>query len=116
MATVSVNSLVSVDAAQLAGTAGTLYTATGTKFQLTNITLVNDTTTAVTATIYVVPNGGSAADTNILIKAMSIPTDGSPLSFNFDEFYIETSGTIQGLASTADQVTYHISGKELSVV
>lgn len=115
MATISVNSLVSTDGAQLTGSVTTLYTATGTKFQLTNITLVNDTTSAVTATIYNVPNGGTADDTNILIKAMSIPTDGSPVSFNFDEFYIETGGTIQGLASTTAQVTYHISGKELNV-
>ncbi len=115
MATVSVNSLVSVDSAQLTGSITTLYTATGTKFQLTNITLVNDTTTAVTATIYNVPSGGTADATNILIGPIAISTDGSPLVFEFGEFYIETSGTIQGVASTTAQVTYHISGKELNV-
>ena len=115
MATVSVNSLVSVDPAQLTGSVTTLYTATGTKFQLTNITLVNDTTTAVTATIYNVPSGGTADATNMLLDAVAIPTDGSPLVLEFGEFYIETSGTVQGLASVAAQVTYHISGKELNV-
>mgnify|MGYP001610668868 FL=1 len=115
MATVSVNSLVSTDGAQLTGSATTLYTATGTKFQLTTIVLVNDTTTAVTATIYLVPSGGTAGVGNILVNAIAVPTDGSPLVLSFDELYLETSGTIQGLASTTDQVTYHISGKELNV-
>lgn len=104
-----------VDAAQLAGSAGTLYTVpASTTTKLTNITLVNDTTSAVTATIYVVPNGGSAGVTNILINAMGVPTDGSPLILEFGEFYMETGATIQGLASAADQVTYHISGVELA--
>jgi len=116
LATVSVNSLVNTDGAQLGTTASTLYTVTGTKFQITSIVLVNDTTTSVTATIYLVPNGGTADDTNILCKNISVPTDGSPLVLEFSELYLETSGTIQGLASAANQVTYHISGKELSVV
>ena len=115
MATVSINSLVSTDGAQLTGSATTLYTATGTKFQLKTIVLVNDTTTAVTATIYLVPSGGTAGVDNILVNAIAIPTDGSPLVLEFEELYLETSGTIQGLASTTAQVTYHISGKELNV-
>lgn len=115
MATVSVDSLVSVDPGQLPSSVGVLYTATGTKFQLTNITLVNDTTTAVTATIYNVPNAGSPGVTNILLGPVSLPLDGTPLVFEFGEFYIETGGTIQGVASVASQVNYHISGKELNV-
>ena len=104
------------DPAQLpTGGAGTLYTVPAlTVAKVTCIILVNDTTSAVTATIYLVPSGGTADDTNILLKNAAIPTDGTPLIFEFVEKYIEASATIQGEASAANQVTYHLSGVELT--
>ena len=106
------------DPGQLGTTVGdppylhTVSASTTTK--LTAIILVNSLTTSVTATLYLVPSGGSAGVTNLLLNAVDIPTSGTPLILEFDELYLETGATIQGLASSASQVTYHLSGVELT--
>lgn len=101
---------------QLTASATTLYTVpAGTKAQIKQIILVNDTTSAVTATLYLVPTGGSAGVANLLINAKSIPTDGSPLIYAFNEGLImNAADTLQGLASIASQVTIHVTGDELT--
>jgi hypothetical protein len=101
-----------VTPAQLTGSVTTLYTVpASTTTYVRSIILTNDTTSAVTATIHLVPTGGSADATNILINAKAIPTDGSPLVYNFgeDQVVLEAADTIQGLASTTTQVNYFIS-------
>lgn len=106
-----------VSPAQLTGSATTLYTVpASTTTYVRSIILSNDTTSAVTATIHLVPTGGSADATNILINAKAVPTDGSPLIFNFGEdcVVLEAGDTIRGLASTASQVNYFISVDETS--
>jgi hypothetical protein len=106
-----------VSPAQLTGSTTTLYTTpASTTTYLRSIILSNDTTSAVTATIYLVPSGGSADDTNKLIGAKSLPTDGTPLQFNFgeDEVVLEAGDTIRGVASTTAQVTHFISVDETS--
>lgn len=106
-----------VSPAQLTGSTTTLYTVpASTTSYLRSIILSNDTTSAVTATIYLVPTGGSAADTNKLIGAKSLPVDGTPLQFNYgqDEVILEAGDTIQGFASTTAQVTYFIGVDETS--
>lgn len=103
------------DPVQLGTGIATLYTVPAvTVTKLATIILVNDTTSAVTATLHLVPSGGSADDTNILMKAAAIPVDGTPFVFEFNEHYLEAAGTIQAKASTADQVTVHGSGVELT--
>lgn len=100
---------------QLAGTAGTIYTVpASTTTQINQIILVNDTTSAVTATLYLVESGGSAGVTNLLLNAKAIPTDGSPLIYEFTQLFMDAGDTIQGLASTASQVTIHVSGVQLT--
>src|SRR3989304_7656758 len=106
------------DPVQLGSSASTLYTVpASTTTQVTSIILVNDSATPDAATIYLVPSGGSAADTNILCKAFSVPADGLPyeiVSVNTQGIYLETGATIQGLAVTANTITYHLSGVELA--
>lgn len=99
----------------MGATNSTLYTspAGGDGTQVTTIILVNDTTTAVTATLYLVESGGTANATRLLLNAASIPTDGTPLVLEFSALYMNPSDTIQGLASVADQVSVHIAGVEL---
>jgi len=104
-----------VTPSQLAGTAGTIYTvAASTTTQINQIILVNDTTSAVTATLYLVESGGSAGVANLLLNAKTIPTDGSPLIYEFTQLFMDTGDTLQALASTADQVTIHLTGVELT--
>ena len=105
------------DPGQLGTTVGdppylhTVSASTTTK--LTAIILVNDTTTSVTATIYLTPSGTEGV-TNLLLNAVDIPTNGTPLILEFDELYLNATATIEGLASVANQVTYHLSGVELT--
>lgn len=118
MATPTTFTVENVDAAQLGSSLGTLLTvASNTNgILITSIVLVNDTTTNVTADIHLVPSGGSADDTNILCKGLSIPSNGVPVAvigtnpqaLSGPQF-LEPSGLIRGVASAANQVTYHIS-------
>jgi len=104
---------------QLALTTPTLLTGAtvpaSKAWKLTSILLINDTTSACTASIHLVPSGGSADDTNILIKAKACPTDGSPLIYSFrEEVILDAGDTILGAASAVNQITYHVSYIELS--
>jgi len=103
-----------VDAAQLPAVANiaALYTTpAGTATKIVSVILVNDTTTPVTATLQINPNGGAAAadDTIILCKGLSVPSDGAPIYLLVKDQYLNATDTIEGYASAADQVTYHIS-------
>ena len=113
MATPTIFTVKNVDAAQLAAATGTLLTvASNTNgIQITSIKLVNDTTTPTNATIYLVPSGGSAADTNILCKNFAVPGDGTPYELIAPgvPVFLESAGLIRGVADTADVITYHIS-------
>lgn len=79
--------------------------------QITSIKLVNDTTTATDASIYLVNSGGTYGDTNILCKDFSVPADGLPYELIAPgaPVFLEASGLIRGIADTANLVTYHIS-------
>src|SRR3990167_191121 len=110
MATPTTFTVENIDAVQLGTALSTLLTvpANTNGIKITSIILVNDLTTAVTATLHFVPSGGSADDTNIVLKAKAIPTDGTPSIIKPDA-NLEASGLIRGLASVADKVTVHIS-------
>ena len=104
-----------ISPSQLTTGATTLYTVpASTTTQINEIILANDTTSAVTATLHLVPTGGSADDTNIIMKAKSLPTDGTPLIYDFEQLFMSAADTIQGLASAGSQATIHIMGVELT--
>lgn len=118
MATPTTFTPKNVDAAQLGSSLSTLLTVPSNTngILITGLTLVNDTTTTVTASIHLVPNGGSADDTNIICKTISIPASGVPVSVigNHPQAlvspqFLEANGLIRGVASVANQVTCHIS-------
>jgi len=77
---------------------------------------VNDTTTAVTVTLYYVPSGGAAGDDNVICKALTIPGDGLGVNVlelvNARPFHMEAGGLIRGKASVANQATVHIGGTD----
>jgi len=101
---------------QLAAASAVLYTVPAdTATKVTTILLVNDTTTTATVTFHFCDNGGGETDLNIICKTMSIPPC-VPVILNFGPhgFYLNATDTIEGFASAADQITYHISGVEES--
>ncbi len=60
-------------AAQLTNAAATYYTApANTKVVLKKLTFTNTDTVARTVTVYLVPSGGTAGVTNILVSARAI--------------------------------------------
>ncbi len=114
-ATPTKNDPKSLAQGQLAGAAASLYSAPAERgVRLLSILLVNDTTTNVTATIYIDPDGSTRDDTTILCKDITIPADGVAVFVpGSDKVMLNASGDIGGDASAANQVTYHISGIEM---
>jgi hypothetical protein len=106
------------DPQQLPTTTGTLYTSPAGKAgtQVTSLKLVNTASAPVTATVYVVESGGSAADNRALCKDFSVPADGLPyelLEGAEAQFYLNAGDTIRGVAGSASSITVHLSGVEL---
>jgi len=112
MATPTIFTPVATDPVQLGTSASTIATAGASGALCTAIILVNDAATAVTATVYYVPSGGTAGDDNILAKDINVPSDGMPINvldiLNLTQKMMEAGGTIQALASVANQVTCHV--------
>src|SRR3990172_6044263 len=103
---------------QLPATTATLYTSPVGKAgtQVTSAKLVNTTSAPVTAAVYVVEAGGSAADNRALCKSFSVPADGLPyelLEGAEAQFYLNAGDALQGAAGAASSITVHLSGVEL---
>lgn len=98
---------------QLPAASAILYTVPAdTATKLTEIIMVNDTTTPVAATLYLCHHGDAKGVTNLLCNAINIPSDGMPVILEFSGLYMNATDTIEGWASAADQVTTHLSGVE----
>lgn len=97
---------------QLTTSAATYYTATGLKARIDNLTLTNTTAGAVTATVHLVPNGGSATASNCILSAKSINAGDSYVVPGAIAQWLEAGGTIQALASSATSISIIASGVE----
>jgi hypothetical protein len=106
-----------INPTQLAGSNATLYTSpngqNGT--QLTSVKLVNtDSTHPRRVTVYVVEDGGSAADNRALLHEYVLPSGGFPHEAVVDgPVYMNADDTLQGFSDAANLVTVHLSGVEL---
>jgi len=90
---------------QLAGTAGTLYTApTGIRAIIKRIHIVNPTTTAYTFTLSI---GADAAGTE-LYKTQSLAANGGYFD-DYANYTLEPADTLQGYASTASKLTITVN-------
>lgn len=92
-------SIIRIGPTQLGVGVGTLYTADGhTPRQITHFYIANTNGAAVTADIHLVPSGGSATATNLVIPTVSIPANDTLI---VDAVLILFNGdTLQGKAST----------------
>lgn len=113
------SNLESFGAGQLAGTAGTLYTApsaASTSGAVTSLAILRDMwlcntdTVDRTATLHIVASGGSATAANMIMPAVTI-TAGQSLHYSGLATLIPAGGTIQGLASSANKITYVLTGE-----
>ena len=98
--------------AHLTTSAATYYTATNLKARIDALALTNTTGGAITATVYLVPSGGSAGVTNCILSAVSIAANSTLVVPGALGQWIESGGTIQALASANTSITIVASGVE----
>ena len=85
--------------------AAVIYTVPAGAKAMIAATVCNDTTTAVTFSLWKPREAGSPADSNLLVNARSL---GSGESYRVQELagqIFDEGWTLQGIASVADQVT-----------
>lgn len=95
--------------------ATTEYTAPlNTKAIIDKFTATNTDSGAVTITIYIVPSGGSASDSNMIVKTKSI---SAAETFDFSVLQnqiLNTGDFIRVVASVASKMVIRISGREVT--
>ena len=97
--------------------AAAYYTAAAAvKARIDACVVTNYSGTAATFSVWLVPTGGSADDTNIIVKTRSIAAGASGRVFEAIGQWIEGGGTIQMLASANSAITIAISGIEQTQV
>lgn len=101
-----------VPGSQIAATATTYYTATNVTARIDACALTNTTAGAITATLHIVPSGGSAAASNCVLSAQSIAAGATLIPPGVIGQSIEPGGTLQALASSAASITLVASGIE----
>lgn len=91
----------------------TQYTAPlSTKAVITAATITNSTGTSRTATVYLVPSGGSAGASTTIISAKAITPGDTYVCLELIGKVIEPSGSIQTVASANSALTFQVSGVE----
>ena len=99
---------------QVANATTTYYTATNVRATLDKVTLTNTTAGAVTMELWLVPNAGSASDSNKILDGVSIAAHGSYLCPEVVGHTLEPGETLQAKASAATSVSLRASGREVS--
>lgn len=103
-----------ITAKYAANTETTEYTtATGTRTILDKFTAYNGTTSAVLITIKLVPSGGTAGASHIIVSKSIAPSE----VYTFPEVVghvLEPGGFFSVLAATASAVVIRLSGREVS--
>lgn len=100
--------------AQLTVSAATYYTVpANTTTIIKKLTFTNTSGTARTVTVYFIPSGGSASDTNTLTKTQSIPATSVWECYEAEGHTLGAGDFIQALADGATAVSVRASGLEV---
>ena len=90
------------------GTSATsLYTSTG-QSATTCLFACNTSAGAVTLSLYIVPNGDTVGNSNIVLDELSIPA-GDTYIMNAEKIVLENGDSIQGVAGTGSALVSTIS-------
>ena len=103
--------------AQLGVAASTLYTCPA-KMRATpkQLSIANTSGTATPVTVYVVPNGGTAANSNTIVPGITVPPNSVlSLAPYLANVVLVEGDTIQALAGTATRLTPTGGGIEETV-
>lgn len=104
-----------VNGSQLTTGALAYYTApANTKARVDALVLTNTTVGAITATLHLVPSGGSATAANTVLSAQSIAAGASLVVPGAIGQWIEAGGSLQALASAGASISLVASGVEYS--
>lgn len=82
--------------------------------RLTGIVVLNNGSTNVTVTIWIVESGGSRGNSNLIANAIPVPADGSAIVVpGSDREIMNAVDSIHAQSSITQQVTMRISGIEM---
>lgn len=110
----SVTTKVLIDTKQAENSQTSQYTATNVKAIIDKFTAINTTAGAVTLSVNIIPSGGSAGDSNLVVKTKSI---GAGQTYTFPELvgqYLESGMFISTIASAASSIAIRCSGREIA--
>lgn len=110
--TVTVKNIIPPKVAEAAQT--TQYTATNCKTLIDKFTVTNVTATAATFAANLVPYGGTAGDSNLVIKTHTIAAGETYCCPELVGHSLESGGFISTLAGTASALTICASGREIT--
>ncbi len=107
---------VLVDGVQLTTGAVNLYDSPsgGLGTRITALTATNQDVTTRTYTIYIVPDGGSATDSNLILKAKALTPNEDDEPAAVTNQLIPPGGSLQILGSVASAISIRASGIEFT--
>lgn len=101
--------------AQLTNATATYYTVpASTRTNIRKMTFTNNDSSIRTITVYLVPSGGTASNSNLLINAQSVGIAETWEAYSTEGHTLETGDTIQLKASANTAVTVMCSGVEIA--
>lgn len=99
---------------QLTNATATYYTSTNLITRIDKLSITNTTAGAVTATIYLVPDGGSAGNSTTVTSAKSIQAGETWNCPDVVGQVLNIGGTIQAVASANTSLTISAAGVTIS--
>lgn len=103
-----------VPAKQLESSQTAQYTAVNCKTIIDKATVTNTNTTNVTVSVNLIASGGSAGNSNLVVKTRSIVPGETYLCPELVGQVLEAGGFISTLASSATSLTFAVSGREIT--
>jgi hypothetical protein len=103
--------------AQLTASVATYYTVPANKrTQIKKLTATNPTSSAAVrvVTVHLVPSGGTASDTNMIISARPVAVGQAMDLFEAENHILLAGDTIQAFADAATDVSFQGSGIEVT--
>lgn len=103
-----------VNAGYVAAAETSVYTApTGTRTILDKFTVWNTDTTPIAYTVKLVPNGGTASASHVIVTKTISPSEAYTMP-EVVGHVLESGGFISEVAGTADKLVRRISGREVT--
>jgi len=98
----------------VSSTTETVYTVPSDTLAIVkDIHICNNSDTDCWVSVWLVPNGGTASDENVMFYQWNVPANDF-VHWSGYQILEDAGDTIQAQAETNDQITIHISGAEIT--